>query len=820
MQGYLGLLSFLIFSGLPLQAQGLTLQGRVVDENNAPVAAARIAVSPGAFQALSNTAGAFTLDLPDPGYYTVHVAREGYYELNNYPVHVAHPQHLTLVLNTVREVFQSVNVTDKPSPLDLAQAAKQQRLTGTEINDIPYPSSHSLRNAMRLMPGVVQDPAGTLHFNGSSENQVSYLLNGFNITDPISGALGTRLGMEGIHSLQYSPGIYSPETGKGSAGTLAIRTAAGTDQLRYTATNFIPGIDIQQGLRLGNWYPRFGLSGPIVRGRAWFADTFQSEYNQDVVTGLPAGQNSRSGWVGSNLLHTQVNVTPSNILFADFLVNLDNETGVGLGALYPLSTTSNVRSRQYFASLKDQVYLGRGALVEFGYAHNHISGRQAPLGQDLYVFSPDGRSGNNYLNSTQTATRDQALVDAFFPAFHFAGTHQLKAGVDADRLHYTGAFDRTGYQVYGYSGQLLSQTLFGAPASFRLPDTEFSSYVRDTWQLNKRLRFDIGVRQDWDHQIAALAWSPHLAFSWVPLASGRTTVTGGYAITHDAVDLGMLGRPLDQTAAIVHYNPDGSPAGPAAISTFTRGPGSLQLPRAVNWNLGVDHQFGERLVASVNYLRRRTSGGFAFVNTLDPTAPPFESPLPDIASDGVYQLSNLRNDRFDKVEFSVRQRFAGQYEWMASYTRSRALSNALLDFTTSQPVQLLEGLQPVPWDAPHRFLGWAYLPLPWKNWAVSAMGDARTGLPFSVHDETGRIVGPVDAYRYPLHFDLNVQFERMFTWHGYRFALRGGCNNVTSRANPTAVNNTIGGPDYLHFYGNEGRHFVVRIRFFGRKTGG
>ena len=127
-----------------------------------------------------------------------------------------------MVINTVREVFQSINIDEQPSPVDVAQARNEERLTGTEVNDVPYPNSHSLRSSMKLMPGVPQDPGGGLHFNGSSENQVQYLLNGFNITNPITGQLQTVLAVEGIRSLDYSSARYSPEYGKGSAGVLAI----------------------------------------------------------------------------------------------------------------------------------------------------------------------------------------------------------------------------------------------------------------------------------------------------------------------------------------------------------------------------------------------------------------------------------------------------------------------------------------------------------------------------------------------------------------------------------------------------------------------
>ena len=50
----------------------------------------------------------------------------------------------------------------------------------------------------------------------------------------------------------------------------------------------------------------------------------------------------------------------------------------------------------------------------------------------------------------------------------------------------------------------------------------------------------------------------------------------------------------------------------------------------------------------------------------------------------------------------------------------------------------------------------------------------------------------------------------------YRLALRGGMDNITNQANPTAVNNATRGPQFLQLLGGEGCHLVVRVRFFGR----
>jgi len=575
-------------------------------------------------------------------------------------------------------------------------------------------------------------------------------------------------------------------------------------------------LSLQHGLHLGSWYPRLGISGPIIKGKAWFSDTFYSAYTESLVTGLPSGQNTRSGLLGSNLFHAQVNLRPSNILFADFLINIDNEGRVGLSPLNPVSTTSSVHTRQYFGSIKDQISFSRGALVEFGYAHNEFLNTQTPQGQGFYIITPQGNSGNYFGHSTQQASRDEGRAHVYFPEFQFLGLHQVEAGVDADRLYYAGDFRRTGYEVFGNSGQLISQTVFPAPAIFHTSDAEIASWALDNWHVSNRFLVTLGLRQDWDRRLAALAWSPRAGFAWSPFASGRTRISGGYALTHDAVTMDILGQPLDEVAVTTFYNANGAPVSPAASTTFTLGNSPLVLPRATNWNFDVDHQVSPHIYAALKYLRRRGSDGFAFINTLAPNAPPSLLPLPTDYIPGIYQLENVRRDDYDSVQFSIRQTFSGQYEWMAAYTRSRALSNAVLDQNTAQPLQVLPTLVPMPWDAPNRFLAWTYLPLPWRNWAISALADMRSGFPFSVRDQNGTVIGPVDSYRYPLNFDLNLAIERMVTLHGYRFALRGGVNNLTNQLNPTAVNNVVGAPRYLQFLGGEGRHFVVRIRFFGR----
>ena len=125
----------------------------MVDENDAPVRAARVTVDHQ--EAQTRPDGTFEFTLPGPGDFLVSVEREGYYALKDRSVHVDTTQEVTLVINSVREVFQSENINAETSPVDVEQSQNQERLTGTEVNNIPYANSHSLRNSLTLMPGVV-----------------------------------------------------------------------------------------------------------------------------------------------------------------------------------------------------------------------------------------------------------------------------------------------------------------------------------------------------------------------------------------------------------------------------------------------------------------------------------------------------------------------------------------------------------------------------------------------------------------------------------------------------------------------------------------
>jgi carboxypeptidase family protein len=802
----------------------VSLTGRVIDENNVAVAGAHVLLAPGtstdlqisSLQTLSDPTGTFSLTLQKQGNYLVSAELTGYFRLQDQPlVLVEGDNQVTLVLNHQRQLVESVNVAYSPPAIDFEQTNPQKSLTNNEIVDIPYPTSHELRNTLPLMPGVVQDSRGGIHVDGGAEEQVLYTLDGFTINDPLSGRFESRLSVESIRSLELNVGNLPAEYGKGSAGTLALKTDTGDDKVRYLGTNFVPGLENHKGLVIGAWTPRFTLSGPIRRGRAWFSDSIDAQYNKTVIDELPKGQDQANSWRLSNLLRNQVNLTPSNILYTDFLINHWTSPRSRLSALDPIQTTIDERSRQFFFGIKDQIYLRPGTLLEIGYAANRTFTRQIPQGQDFYVYTPNGRQGNYFVDAVLKAGRDQWLANLFLPTFSWAGNHQLKVGLDLDRLHYWQDVRRTGFEFRQADGTLLSQVTFGGSGLLERRNFEVSSYVQDSWKVRPGLLFQLGVRQDWDEILHHVSVAPRLGFSWVPFGLERSKISGGYSIVYDATPLRVFIQPQDPYSIHTSFRPDGSVEGPPVVSLYTINNASFQTPSYQNWNLGLEHELRHNLHAKISYLGKRGRDGLTYFHTTGSQLPlPF--PIPGDATPLVYSLGNLRADVFDSIEVTAQQIFGDKYEWLASYTRSRALSNAVSDLNIENPLLISNNVGPMPWDAPNRFLSWGYLPTPWKKWAVAYLLQEHSGFPFSIQTVEGSVVGQVNARRFPSFFELNVHLERSFIFKNHRLAFRLGANNITDHKNPNVVINTIDSPQFLTFFGGSHRTFNFRIRWLGK----
>ena len=817
------LLLILLLSSCPALGQTATLQNppvsakqsslliSITDENGVAVSGATVSVTRLGSSILllhSDYAGHCQFDASAAETVQVHVEKEGFYALDAKDVRVAETQGLDLVLTHVQEVREEVNVVESPPVIDPTQTSDTTTLGTPAIVNIPYPTSRDIRNLLPFVPGVVQDGTGQAHVAGSATFQTIDLLDGFNITSPVSGTLVMRFSADAVRSLDVQSTRYSAEYGKAAGGVIAFRSGMGDDHFRFSATNFIPSWQDKRGISFDKWVPRATFSGPLRRGKAWFYDGWETEYDNQMITELPEGADRNTVWRGSNLAKIQFNLTPANILTAGFLVNTYHSPYEGLSPLNPREAAVNRNTNALLGYVRDQHYFANGMLLELGAGGVYFRDSFEPLGTLPYVLRPEGASGNFFENFAGYSRRIQGIANVYLPPVHAAGRHDIKLGVDLDQVNFDQRMLRRPINAIREDGTLYRQSIFPQNSSFTRNNFEAGAYLQDRWSVSDRLLLESGLRFDWDEVIRRPLFAPRFTFSYLLTSDGNTKLSGGIGLYYDHTQLDFLARALTGPRLDTYYAADGAtPLGPPLDTSFSVNSATLQAPRFLNWSLGLEHKLPSSLYLQANFIQKRGSRGFVYAN---------QSPSSILA--GNYLLGNAKEDHYDAFEVSLRRAFKDGYVLFGSYTRSSARTNAVLDFDLNNPIFGPQAGGPLPWDSPNRLLSWGWLRVPrTKRFDFIYALEWRGGFPFSVVSQNQQIVGAPNSHRFPDFFSLDPGLEWRFRFRGYQLGLRGVIENITGHKNPLVVNNNIDSTHFLTFSEFQGRAFTARIRFLGKK---
>jgi hypothetical protein len=807
----------------------------VTDENGVGVSSARIVLqspSQPAVRCVTDFAGRCPFPSLPFGTYQLRVEKEGFYALEEPSVQIGPGSVIEVSISHQQEVREVVDVHESPPAIDAAQVASQETISGLDVINLVYPGTHDYRNVLNFIPGVVQDQSGQPHVAGAQTYQTLTLLDGFNVTQPANGQLLIRVSTDAFRSIQVEPSREPAEAGKGSGGLLSLNTGIGDDHFRFAATDFIPSFQNKHGWRFDQFLPRFTFSGPIEKGRMWFYNAFDGEYDNLVYTALPVEADNDYIWRLGNLTKIQTNITSRNIFTGSFLANYLHDQYAFLSPQSPqLSNPRNVETA-YVASAKDQHYFAGGQLLETGFAFDEYSTELNPYGTLPYYLNPTTTGGSFYLEDDTHAHRWQAISNLFLPPRQWHGRHDFKVGVDLDRISYDARFARQPISFLSGTNTLTSPDLcFTAPQTASFPCTRYSTftaaplhrqfnaeataYAEDRWLLTARLLIAPGIRLDWDEIVRHAVVSPRLAGTYVLDASGNTKLSAGIGLVYDATPIFLIARPYAGTREDIFYSiPDPNctancvtTTGPLTTS-FSVDRSALQVPRFLNWSLALEKKLPAAIYMKAEFLDR--SGTHGFVYDLNPAIP------------GNFILQNTREDRYRALQVSLRHNFKESYMLMGSYTRSSAHTNQALDFNVDSPILSRQQPGPYPWDTPNRFLSWGYFPL-FKMPVIDQLEvaysmEARSGFPFNLLTDQQQLIGKPGAQRFPEYFSLNLQLEKRFHLFGYYLAVRGGFDNITGRCNPFVVENVI---DSSHpqptFTACEGRAFTSRIRLLGRK---
>jgi Carboxypeptidase regulatory-like domain len=817
----------------------------VTDENGVAVPSARVFLqSPASpvpeVRGQTDFNGRCSFPALAEGTYQLRVEKEGFYAAVQQSVQITPGATVDVTITHLKEVKEVVDVKESPLQIDPAQVSAQEQISGLDVINIVYPSTTDYRNVLNFIPGVVNDQSGQPHVAGAQTYQTVTLLDGFNVTQPSNGQLLVRVSTDAFRSIQVEPAREPAEEGKGSGGVLSLNTGIGDDHFRFLATNFIPSLQNKHGWRFDQFLPHFIFSGPISKGKMWFYNAFDGEYDNLVFTALPVGADNDHTLRLGDLLKVQTNVTSRDIVTTSFLANHLHDRFAFLSPFSPQYSNPKDVESAYVASGKDQHYFAGGQLLETGFAFDEYDLQMTPYGDNAYFVNPGtatilGTAGGSYYFADEThARRWQLLSNLFLPSHKWHGGHDFKVGIDLDRIDYDAQFERQPISYLTASNPLTSAdecltapqdknfpctrySTFGPAPLHRQYNTEISAYAEDRWSLTNRLLVEPGVRLDWDEIVRHAEIAPRLAGTYMLDNAGNTKLSAGIGLVYDATPIFLIARPFAGTRQDTFFTvnslciaPTGCvmTTGPVETS-FSADTSTVAVPRFLNWSIGFEKKLPAAIYMKAEFLEKRGSRGFVYDALGTGTG-------------GDFILKNTRDDHYTAFQITLRHNFRENFSVMGAYTRSSAHSNQALDFNVDGPV--LSGQQPGPysWDTPNRFLSWGYLPffsLPvFHKFEIAYSMEARTGFPFTELTDQDQLHGKVGAERFPDYFTLNVQLEKRFHFLGYYLALRGGFDNITGTCDPFVVNSVI---DSTHpaptFSACLGRAFTSRIRLLGHK---
>jgi hypothetical protein len=783
--------------------------GIIIDENNVPIAAAKISLQSSAgqsYRAETDGAGRFLLRNLPAGEYKVEASKEGFFVLAGQTLALRSGSNdVTLTLKHAEELHEQVQVTAVANQIDTQDTAQKETLTAREIRDIPVPNSHTLQESLTALPEVVQDNAGGLHIAGARSGETQYLLDGFEIGDPVNNTLSARFNVDATRAAEVQTGGIGAGYAHSGANVLSLETPDGDDKWRFGTTNPTPGINIQQGVHLGNWYPRFTVSGPIERGRFWFSDAISLQHIFSLVKELPAGSNTSTQWAGDNLFHLQYNFSPKHILHGSFLYNRTQDQNLGLDPLNPESTTLDLHQQRVFFSVRDQIWL-YDTLIDFGVAADSETQDFYPQGTAPYVLLVNGTSGNFFERLHDHGTRVQGLLNVIAASRHWHGTHQVSVGANVAGLEFSQTTTRGEIQALRADGTLVRQSTFVGPANPQATNTQAGGYAQDTWSLSKHFVLQGGLRTDWDRFTQSAMLEPRLSGNVLPFGDDNAKFSLGWGIYNAPLNLAVIEQSLDQQQVDVFFNSTGTaPAGSPAISQFVLPARGLRQPRFTTTSAGWQQKVRRNTIVNVALLARNGYHGFVYVD---------QNPA---QMGGIFLLQDTRKDRYRSATLTLRHIFSEDTQVYGAYTRSRASTTQVLNpvlgsifFAAQQPA-------PLAWDAPDRLLTWGWTPTHIWKIQFSYFFEYRTGYPYSAVNLEQQLVGAPNSLRFPDYKNLNLALEKKFAFRGYLWAARIEVVNAFNWQNPNVVVNNVDAPNFGQFSGGQSRAFTARVRFAGRK---
>ncbi len=585
-----------LFIALPAFAQTTgQLRGTVLDESGFPIPGAELKLAGatmigGEQTRTSDDNGNFQfVELP-PGAYDLTASFTGYATVSYQGIQVQLGRTATQVVRLEpSSASETLVVEGARAVVDVEDVSRGQVLTKEFLQRVP--TGRSYQSAVQMANGVVG--GANPNMAGGASNENTYMLDGANITDPVTGTFSVNFNYDAIQQIDVMLGGFMPEYGQSLGGIINIVTDSGSNNLefdtsvfytngnwrnrkdaRYTADGFqLSPTDFDSNFQIIQIAGR--VSGPVVRDRAWFIVSYQHSRTLIANTGIPLPRDFDGHYVLGKLT-----VQPNSEHRITTFLQM-NPTSIDNLAQADIFVKPEAQSRQYqggfVSQFRWQWFLGSKAnldtqvvvqktFIEVGSVpctHN------ANLG--YHPCKPGEREGNEDWETPGRVGIFGAYDSVNLGQFYFdkrwryqassklsvlsvedplGGSHDIKVGVEGVQTVWDQLQGRSGNLVYFDINSIgwdpLSFTNWyrwelTGPISFQTTGSQWNMFAQDAWKPVNNLVIKGGLRYDnsimrndvGDPVVAQSLWGPRLYASWDPFGDQKTKIAGGYGRFND-----------------------------------------------------------------------------------------------------------------------------------------------------------------------------------------------------------------------------------------------------------------------------------------------
>lgn len=571
-----------------------SIDGTVLDTDGLGIPGATVTLTApqligGKQEQATDAEGFFRFGALLPGLYQLTVSKSGFRTVSAQGIQVI-PNHTVRqdVVLELGDTGEVVNVVAQQT-VDTETTTVGRVLTKDFLQKIP--TGRSYQQAVQAAVGVTGGSNPNMAGGASNENQ--YLLDGANVTDPVTGTFGMNFNYDAIQSIEVWLGGYDAEYNT-IGGIINLVTESGSNNLSFDTSVFYQS---------GDWSPKMDarftsdgnplgptsfaqtfqilqvnakVSGPLVRDKAFFLFSYSHERSLIALSGIPQRRDYDGHYILGKLT---IQPNQSHRLTISTQTDPASIDNVSQGNPFQKAEAQGQQSQSGFVSqikwdwfLNEHVNIETRAQVQkvtievnaVPCTHDRTVDRHncRPTEQegDVDYYTP-GRFGSfgayDSVNWGQITFDDRWRFNASSKVSllgikdPFKGSHDIKFGIEGNQFlnNTVSGFSGNGYYVDINESLFNPETFVNyywvestGPAFQRETGSTWNVFLQDIYKPVSNLTLRFGARVDntllrndvGEAVVNSSMFSPRFYAAWDPFNDQKTRIGGGYGRFADA----------------------------------------------------------------------------------------------------------------------------------------------------------------------------------------------------------------------------------------------------------------------------------------------